>query len=374
MLNRTFSLKHQLGACIFDLPRFLWATKPQFFRRTQTENWVFNRNRDERLITGPQGLGVQCDWQWTSDLYIAQVFPLLGRGLMKRALRDHPIMFQAVPNTQDRPIDVTFIIGHRGFQRLPHLLLTLQSIAAQRAASVECIVVEQSSAPEIKDHLPPWVRYIHTPLAWADMPYCRAWAFNVGARLASGELLILHDNDMLVPRDYASHHLSLAKKGCEVISLKRFIFFLNEMHTRKLLRNSEFLLDHAPASIMQNAEGGGSIAISRDAYLSVGGFDESFIGWGGEDNEFWDRAQTRRVWPYGYLPLVHLWHSAQPEKIEKERVNHRLLASRSAIPVTERIAELTARDFGSIQSPFVDFRPAKSYPSLSASLVEELSR
>jgi hypothetical protein len=42
--------------------------------------------------------------------------------------------------------------------------------------------------------------------------------------------------------------------------------------------------------------------------------DESFVGWGGEDNEFWERAQGLRVWPWTNLPLIHLWHDAQPGK------------------------------------------------------------
>ena len=72
------------------------------------------------------------------------------------------------------------------------------------------------------------------------------------------------------------------------------------------------LTDAAPEVIVQNLEGGGSVATTREAFESIGGMDESFIGWGGEDNEFWQRAQTCRVWPYGYLPIVHLWRPSQP--------------------------------------------------------------
>jgi hypothetical protein len=341
-----FSLKQKLGACIYDLPRSLWAIRPQSSQRRLSAPWVYFRNRSERLIAAPAGLGVRCDWQWTSDLHVAKIFPSLGRLIMKRALRDFPVIFQKAPSEPKGPIEVSFIIGHRGMQRLPHLLLTLQSIAAQHDISFECIVVEQSAIPEVKGHLPPWVRYIHTPLASADLPYCRAWAFNVGARLAEGELLVLHDNDMLVTRDYAAQHFARVRDGYEVVSLKRFIFFLSRDHTGRLLGCDELPLDMPPESIMQNAEGGGSLAISREAYFAVGGFDESFVGWGGEDNEFWERAQTRLVWPYGYLPLLHLWHPAQPEKLESARSTTSLFETRSAIPALRRIAELTSRDFG----------------------------
>ena len=343
-----FSIRQKVGACIYDLPRFLWSTRPTPSSRGAAAPWVFFRNRDERLIPGPNGFGVQCDWKWTSDLHVTSVFPSLGRLMMKRALRDWPVQFQKEPCEQSAAIEVTFVIGHRGMQRLPHLQLTLQSVAAQSKVSLECVVVEQSAVPEVKDHLPSWVRYIHTPLPTPDMPYCRAWAFNIGARLAKGSLLVLHDNDMVVPRDYAAQHLALVEEGYEVVNLKRLIFFLSSGHSGRLLSTGQLNLDEAPESIMQNAEGGGSLAMTRDAYFAVGGFDESFVGWGGEDNEFWQRAQTRRVWPHGYLPLLHLWHSPQPGKQDSKRATASLFEARSAIPPIERIAELSARDFGNL--------------------------
>ena len=97
---------------------------------------------------------------------------------------------------------------------------------------------------------------------------------------------------------------------------------------------------------MQNAEAGGSLAMARSAFFAIGGYDESFIGWGGEDNEFWERAQTRRVWPFGYLPMVHLWHAAQPRKTDPDNPTLRHYEALSRIAVDKRIAELRKREFG----------------------------
>jgi GT2 family glycosyltransferase len=307
------------------------------------------RNRNERLIAGKAGLGAQCDWQWTSDLYISKVYPALGRRLMKRALRDWPIKLLAEPVRQDNDVEVSFIIGHRGKDRLPHLLATLRSIAAQRKAEFECIVVEQSLSEEVKARLPEWVRYVHTPLPDPGLPYCRSWAFNVGARKAKGKILVLHDNDLLAPQDYASEIAAQYKEGYEVINLKRFIFYAGESHSKRLFYAQESIMDEPPETIMQNALGGGSLAVAREAYFALGGFDESFIGWGGEDNEFWERAQTLSVWPFGYLPFVHLWHPDQTGKYSQERFTARLFERRSAIPAKQRIRELTTRDFGSLE-------------------------
>jgi GT2 family glycosyltransferase len=307
------------------------------------------RNRKERLIVNPAGQGVKCDWQWTSDLHIANIFPSLGRIFMQRALKDYPIALKDAPEKLPENPDISFIIGHRGLERLPHLLLTLRSIAAQSDVSLECIVVEQSISEEVKASLPSWVRYIHTPLPRPNLPYCRSWALNVGAKEAKGKLLVLHDNDFLVSRSYASELMKESARGSEVINLKRFIFYLSEKHTERMLRENKLYFDEPPERIVQNLEAGGSVAISRDAYFAIGGFDESFVGWGGEDNEFWDRAQTRKVCPFGYLPLIHLWHSSQPDKHYvggQGRYTGELFEKKMRINRQERIKKLASLNFG----------------------------
>lgn len=345
-----YSLKQKLGAVIYDLPRFLWAMRPARSGSRSQASWLMMRNRDERLMPSGDNRGVACDWQWTSDLHVAKVFPQLGLRLMKRALRDWPIESRDEPATheeQDSPA-LSFIIGHRGKERLPHLLATLRSIAGQREVAFECIVVEQSVTPEVKDELPSWVRYVHTPLPYAEMAYSRAWTFNVGARAARAEALALHDNDMLAPRDYAKEIIRRIEAGYEVMNLKRFIFYLSEAHSAAVMKGTEPLAAKPPETVVQNLEAGGSVAITREAYFALGGFDESFVGWGGEDNEFWERASTRRVWPYAYLPIVHLWHAPQAEKAASDRTTAKLLEELSRVPVSERIADLTAKAKNSV--------------------------
>ncbi len=339
-----YSLKHKIGAIIYEGPKFLFGMMRHRPRGFVASPWKFICNRNEILIPDHRGLGVKCGWRWTSDLHIPRVFPALGLRLMKRAFSDWPVGSVSEPLQADERVDVTFIIGHRGTARLPHLLATLRSIAAQRGASIECLVVEQAVDPEIKSFLPDWVRYIHARLPQPDMPYCRSSAFNAGASLARGHMLVLHDNDLIVPESYAAEILKRASEGYEVINLKRFIFYLSEMHSQRVFSAIHVPFDEAPEAVTQNAQGGGSLAITREAYFAIGGFDEAFVGWGGEDNEFWERAQTRKVWPFGYLPLIHLWHPAQPGKLNQSRQTTKLFEMRSAIPVEERIKELITRN------------------------------
>lgn len=342
-----FHTRNLLGILIKDWLRYHRALNGR------NGNYLQLCNRNEQLEAAPDGIGYLCNWKWTSDLHAPKVLSSLGLRLMVKALTEHPIDRAAAPSIPAPKPDVSFVIGHRGLARLPNLLVTLESIAAQVAANIECIVVEQSATPEVKDKLPGWIRYIHTPLPHGDMLYCRAWAFNVGAHAAQGETLVLHDNDMMVPADYAKEVLTRRKDGYEAMNLKRFIFYLSERHSAAVIAEGKHLAGRPPQVVVQNLEAGGSLAIAREAYFRIGGFDESFIGWGGEDNEFWERVQTLRVWPYGYLPIVHLWHANQTGKFESERETTKLLETRSAIPPQERIAELTSRAFGSIHGPAV---------------------
>jgi hypothetical protein len=345
-----YTLKQKIGVLVFDWPKF-----EKKLRGPSTalphQKWVEICNRNESLERAPEGPGVLCLWKWTSDLHAPKVFPSLGLRLMKRAFQAWPIEMADSPEHSNQKADISFLIGHRGAERLPHLIATIKSIAAQRDISLECIVVEQSSSHEIESLLPSWVRYIHTPLPYPDIPYCRSWAFNVGARAAKGDVLVLHDNDMLVPQDYAAQIMRCHREGHEVMNLKRFIFYLSASHSERMRSSQRVLLDEAPETIVQNSEAGASVVVNRETYFEIGGFDEAFVGWGGEDNEFWERATTRKVWPYGYLPLVHLWHEPQAGKFDDTSTRKDLYWERSKEPVETRIRRLIGISPGNISGP-----------------------
>jgi hypothetical protein len=317
--------KRKIGAVAYDWPRFL---------RSMTGRWTTMRNRNEAIRIDPATGGAHCDWTFTSDLHIASVYPFTARWLLQRASRDWPFAYAERPAIDGDP-RVSFIIGHRGEARIPLLEKTIASIAAQRGVAIECIVVEQDEHPRLR--LPDWVRHIPMPVA-AGTPYNRSAAFNAGAYAARAPLLVLHDNDILVPVGYAARFAQHHDDGLEFIDLKRFLFYLSETETAHVLASERFPAALTPERVMQNARGG-SIAADRDAFLDIGGFDEAFVGWGGEDNELWGRAETRRAWRYGYLPLVHLWHAPQPEK-ESAAPGIARLRELEHVPPVERIARL----------------------------------
>ena len=341
MAEHRFGLREQLGVLLKD--RWRWER----CLRSPSRRYLSLANRSESLDAAPDGLGYACRWAFTSRLHAAAVQPALGLRLLRRCLADAPIARRSSPAPSDEPPELSVMIGHRGTERLPLLLATLESVAAQQDVRLECLVIEQDQEVRIAASLPSWVRHIHAPLSDAGAPYNRSHTFNSGARHARGPVLLLHDNDMLMPQGYGERILERITRGYAVVNPKRFIFYLHQDHSQEVLR-SKARLDQQPADyIVQNLEAGGSLAITARAYRDLGGMDEDFSGWGGEDNEFWDRCLTLPTWIWGYEPIVHLWHASQPLKHTPDNPNLRHCREVMAIPAQERIARLRRRAEGS---------------------------
>lgn len=344
-------LRRIVGSLIHDWPRLFAVMGGVGQYGKKPYPWALYKNRHEKISLDENG-GVRCDWNWTSDLDIAKLFPSSAKLLLRNALTDFPIELASEHDCGNSDPELSFIIGHRGTARLPLLLATIRSIAAQKDVAIECIVVEQSDEKIAESELPAWVRYIHTPLPRPDMPYCRSWAFNVGAKAARTQALVLHDNDMLVPERYAVEILRRFERGYEFVDLKRFVFYLDALSTQQVIENGLNVGELRFETVVQNLVSGGSVAALTSAYWSIGGFDESFMGWGGEDNEFWQRAETAETTRFGLLPILHLWHAPQPEKNDPEAAALRRFHDVARnVDRTERIKRLSEIDPGRLSGP-----------------------
>lgn len=348
MTRRWPWLRAQIAGALFDVPPFALASRAPRLARRLGMSWETLHNRGERISRHPRQRGVRCDWRWTSSLRYCERRPKAGLQLMGAALADWPIEFAGGINPTAGAPRVSFVVGHRGAERIPLLLATLRSIGAQEGVAIECIVVEQAEESILGELLPGWVRHIHSPPPESAMPYSRSWAFNVGAREARGECLILHDNDILVPRRYAAEASRVLEDGFDAARVQRLLFYLDPEDT-EALTSTRAAPTRPPLQVVQNCEGG-TLVVKRDVYWSVGGHDESFVGWGGEDNEFLDRLRTRILHDHAYLPFLHLHHAPQPGQgvgpADRSYFERRML-----MPAAARIAELTARNFGSPLGP-----------------------
>jgi hypothetical protein len=311
--------------------------------------WVDLCNRHERVEVDSLTGGRRCLWEDSSRLTVARNFPRVGGRLLARCLDEWPIEFvdqaqhspRATPTVADSPA-VSIVLGVRGTGRLPQFRCCLASLLAQSEAACEIVVVEQSVRSEFETVIPPSVRYLHQQATDRDMPYNRGWALNAGVRAARGEIVVLHDADMIVPQRFAAAIHERMSRGLDALRLPRFIFYLDEPTSRLIAEERRMPARLAVDQIVANNPT--PIALTRDAYLRIGGHDEAFYGWGAEDNEFLDRARTLRIGEGAFLPIVHLWHPVAPNRVG-DRNAGQLWQLRSRSP-DARIAQLVNRDPG----------------------------
>lgn len=170
---------------------------------------------------------------------------------------------------------------------------------------------------------------ITTSSDWpADRPFSRARAINQGVRsqfahhLTEDDVILQVDPDSLISHHAARQAITLAgMRDGLVVAFDRHWYLNKEMTPGALLdldegtfhpdnwARPEYCDDHGDTGV------GNAVAFSRRTWLAVGGFDERFGVWGGDDGAFHysSRAlfgETRRVTGSN---MIHLWHPRLPQ-------------------------------------------------------------
>ncbi len=276
--------------------------------------WVRIGNRKQSFDIKKTPLSIRCEGLQTSNLHVVDVFPRFGRSILRAALHDWPFELASDVRFTKKP-KLSFVIPHRGTERERHLHAVIRSIASLDVP-VECIVVEQDNVAKLSQ-LPGNTRYLHLPDPTGSTDWNKCLALNAGAAVARGNILIFHDGDILVPERYGLALLDLFRsKSIDVAFPQRFLFYLAQGFTESFLADTDAgaLRNAVPERVNQNWVGG-TLAIRRDSFECVGGYDTRFTGWAGEDVEFYDRCQSLPGWFHGYIPFLHLWHPPQVGKI-----------------------------------------------------------
>jgi len=152
----------------------------------------------------------------------------------------------------------------------------------------EVIVVEQDVAPTLGDMATfPSLRSV---FVYNPGPFNKSWGFNVGVRASRGSLLAFGDADVLcraLPTAVAA-----ARSGAPVVRAFSTAIDLDEAESEMLRADLSCLSDPsfgaAASDRTQSGEfpplSGGLVLFQREFLALLGGWDERFLGWGGEDN------------------------------------------------------------------------------------------
>jgi GT2 family glycosyltransferase len=255
---------------------------------------------------------------------------------------------------------LSYLLTYRESDRVDrraNLLAVLDWLA--QWPKTEVIVVEQDAVPRLD---PSSALRNGSAFAYNPGAFNKAWGFNVAARLARGPLLALADADVIVPRA-----LPEAARRCrrgQAVKPYRSIVDLSPEETKRVRSGEWSFAPRRAPDAPPNREGkgetvvfgGGSFIIHRQTYFALGGFDERFRGWGGEDD-----AMTRKLERAGVAlseigdePALHLWHPrsqvstyAQPHY----EANRRLLADYASYADAEftRLCEVQRQVMGNVR-------------------------
>ncbi len=144
-------------------------------------------------------------------------------------------------------------------------------------------------------------------------PFNRSQAINRAARLAGGwDVALIIDLDVLISIGQivsAIEHTHATGRAVVAFDTLRLI---DRPRTARIH-------DGAPLRPVDGTPVDGhvscAVAVTRDLWETVGGFDERFVGWGAEDRAFWAACKTL-AGPGHRIPgpAYHLWHPYSPER------------------------------------------------------------
>ncbi len=222
--------------------------------------------------------------------------------------------------------------------------LDMQTMERQR---YEIIVVEASEAPTVSENTGYRTIFAHCP----GPHFRKSWAMNVGFRHATGDVLVFHDADILATETMLESIASRIGKSTPVVKPSFTVRDMNKRCTEDLHKLGD--RKNMPLEEKLRAAPGGSVAVTRDAFLKVHGYNEGFVGWGGEDDEFLIRLRA-----CGWNPpdlgceLRHLWHTHALRDPGQVRANRRLLDHVRRLgrrAVRKYIASMNG-DFGNVRA------------------------
>ena len=302
--------KQKLGCWLHERWRLECVLRAPGLARRGGLEWPDLCNRCEQIEKAADGIGRICRWSDSSLLTVCRFFPATGARLLR-----HAWCGRAASTVS--PVSV--VLPVRGEERLDAVAFVAQTLHRMAGAESEVLLCEHAVTPFYDRDWPHGIRHLFVPAAM-DEAFNKSKAMNAGARAARNPLLVLLDADAVPSPDFLAHSVECLDRGWEAVRPIRFLFVLDEAASREFLRSGSVADVREVACVHQNNPGLATV-IRRGTYIEIGGHDERFVGWGGEDLEFLDRLRTRKFYPGSFLPAIHLWHSPAPQKQSGHRNN-----------------------------------------------------
>lgn len=225
------------------------------------------------------------------------------------------------------------------YNRPEALALSLKSIAAQSRLPDEVIIGDDGSADATRCLIEDIAKTFPVPLQHVWQPddgFRLARIRNKAISAATGDYIIQIDGDIVLHHRFVADHMSVARKGRYV---KGSRVRLSPDFTAAMCASGEVTLPGIwGIGILKDREKalrlpgigalvsrfykrnsvsgiGCNMAFMRNDAIAVNGYDEEFVGWGAEDNDFCRRmlaAGCEGIKLFRMGICYHLWHKELP--------------------------------------------------------------
>ena len=234
------------------------------------------------------------------------------------------------------------------YNRLEHLRALFLCLLRQKKQADELIITDDGSSQKVLDFigdLIPKAQFKVKHIYQEDKGFRKTRALNNAVRNSTGDLLIFCDQDLIFGEEYIetianniknniflmgrAHHTTEDEKNIilsDIENINSYNEIIKKLPAKYIKTIDKMLKEDRKRRIIKTLRlakrgiklVGMSYALMREAYLKVNGYDENYIGWGQEDDDFGNRLTVAGINGKELITQniqLHLWHYSDPTKI-----------------------------------------------------------
>lgn len=134
------------------------------------------------------------------------------------------------------------------------------------------------------------IKYVYLPCTGG---FHKTKALNFGLSLASGEFVAPFNVDLIPLADTLSQQLKIAQLSPQLLVTGYRVMLNSNVIDSDLVNNTTLAPEDQPTALwkqlIQQERFGVVPFFKRDRLLEIGGYDEKFVGWGGQDQDIIER-------------------------------------------------------------------------------------